>query len=525
MFLVKVLASDRLSSYRRAAKEVPPKPASLGGQIVPTINLNALNSQVTVGTPGNYSINIDLLTVNPKVIFSGVGTYTVTNVASLLASYTIEATAGATVNIGGLASVASTANLQVDGSSTMSLGTGISALTAINASFTGSGAGKLVLNPSLLGLLNTPPNISGFGGSDMIELGGTTGDGFTYTTSFNSSTGNLTLLRNGFAAGVVKLNGSPGSYGTGNFVVGSDSSGNVAIDFVPCFLRGTRIATPSGPRTVEELAIGDLVALATGGTRPVKWIGYRSYNPLFANANSQLVPVRIMAGALSDGIPARDLVVSPNHALFINGVLIHAIELVNGRSIVQQASDDTIAYVHVELDRHDIILAEGTPTESYIEFDNRGVFQNVAEYYGLYGSETEAPTQNMCAPLANRTPLADAARARIAARAGLEVRQTDAVGPLVGFVDSIVDGVVSGWAMDVADRARPVMLEVLAGELIVAVVAADRYRADVASTGTTGRQGFIACLPRRMWALPIAVRRLHDGTVLDGVVSTGVRAA
>ena len=109
---------------------------------------------------------------------------------------------------------------------------------------------------------------------------------------------------------------------------------------------------------------------------PVRWlgrsqVGWRHLDPLHA------LPVRVRAGALGHGLPARDLLVSPAHALLLDGVLVQAGALVNGAGIVRQTTmPDTFTYWHVELDTHALLLAEGIPAESFLDgvepigFDN-----------------------------------------------------------------------------------------------------------------------------------------------------------
>ena len=143
----------------------------------------------------------------------------------------------------------------------------------------------------------------------------------------------------------------------------------------PCFARGTLIATPSGERPVESLEEGDLVRLARGGGAAVRWVGRRRLK-LDGAARPELQrPIRIVAGALGGGLPTRDLVVSPDHALFLDGVLVPAGLLVDGARI-RQEDVETIEYFHVELASHDVILAEGAPAESYLDTGNRDTFAN-----------------------------------------------------------------------------------------------------------------------------------------------------
>jgi hypothetical protein len=96
-------------------------------------------------------------------------------------------------------------------------------------------------------------------------------------------------------------------------------------------------------------------------------------------------------------VPIRDLDISPGHALLLDGVLIKADRLLNGISIRQLEAVDSLEYIHLELDTHDTILAEGAAAETYVECNNRGKFQNAAEFAQLY-PDVEAPKWAYCAP-------------------------------------------------------------------------------------------------------------------------------
>ena len=130
------------------------------------------------------------------------------------------------------------------------------------------------------------------------------------------------------------------------FVVGSNS-----IEYVACFLRGTEIATADGATPVEALRIGDLVVSHDGDHRPVRWIGHRAYDRRFVAGNPQLRPVRLRAGALAPGQPRRDLLLSPLHAILVGGVLVPAVALVNGVSILREPAGSDIAYFMSSLTR------------------------------------------------------------------------------------------------------------------------------------------------------------------------------
>jgi hypothetical protein len=122
------------------------------------------------------------------------------------------------------------------------------------------------------------------------------------------------------------------------------------------------------------VAVGDVVpGQVSGQTRRVTWVGRRTVEVRRHPRPWDVAPVRIRAGALAAGQPARDLLLSPDHAVLVDGALIPVRYLVNGATIVQQRVV-RITYWHVELDRHDVLLAEGMPCESFLDTGNRATF-------------------------------------------------------------------------------------------------------------------------------------------------------
>ncbi|MAQ83547.1 MAG: hypothetical protein CMH12_09970 [Maritimibacter sp.] len=159
-------------------------------------------------------------------------------------------------------------------------------------------------------------------------------------------------------------------------------------DFPVCFAAGTGIATPDGERAVETLEIGDRVTTADGRAVPVRWIGRQTMHKLFAGAC--MAPVRVTAGALGDGLPHSDLVLTPDHALILDGLAITAGALVNGTTITLDPLDalpETVTYYHVETDAHDVILAHGAAAETFVDAVTRRRFDNHSEYAALYGED------------------------------------------------------------------------------------------------------------------------------------------
>jgi len=186
---------------------------------------------------------------------------------------------------------------------------------------------------------------------------------------------------------------------------------------VNCFLTGTGIATANGDVAVEDLARGDFLLTPSGSTVPIRWIGRQTVSTRFAAAE-RLTPVRIRAGALSQGLPTRDLTLTADHALLIDGLLINAGALVNGTSIAfVPLSDlgDSYTVYHIETETHDVILAEGVPAETYIDYIGRQAFDNYDEYVALYGAS--------CRIVESTAPRITAARqlpAALRARLGID---------------------------------------------------------------------------------------------------------
>jgi hypothetical protein len=161
----------------------------------------------------------------------------------------------------------------------------------------------------------------------------------------------------------------------------------------PCFLAGTRIKTTEDEINIEELRIGDNVLTASGETKPIKFIGRRKVSRERTRSSNGEGPVKISRFAIDGKAPHSDLYVSPRHAIYIDGVLIPAKYLVNGVTIVADAMPEALSltYLHIELDTHEAILAEGLAVESFLR-DNPYAFDNADEYVRLYGSPGEPLT-------------------------------------------------------------------------------------------------------------------------------------
>ena len=156
---------------------------------------------------------------------------------------------------------------------------------------------------------------------------------------------------------------------------------------------------------------------------PIKWVGYRRLD-LDRATRSRISPHRCASAAAPSArtLPRRDLVVSPDHCMFVDGKLIPAKLLINEMTIVQERDTRVVEYYHVELDRHAVLLAEGLPAESYLDTGNRAFFSNAGlalvlhpEFHvnaGLRCWETDA-----CAPLAVSAEAVEPVWRKLASRA------------------------------------------------------------------------------------------------------------
>lgn len=160
----------------------------------------------------------------------------------------------------------------------------------------------------------------------------------------------------------------------GNNYAGMGSDRPV-ISFVTCFARGTLLASPTGPRPVEQVRRGQWLTTLDNGPRKVRWVGSRVLGREDLQANPRLQPVRIAKGALGCGLPERDLIVSRQHRVMASSaivgrmaecdeVLVAAHHLVGLPGIEQVIPDDGVEYWHVLFEGHEILLSEGAPTES-----------------------------------------------------------------------------------------------------------------------------------------------------------------
>ncbi|MBS1102806.1 Hint domain-containing protein [Gluconobacter sp. Dm-62] len=196
----------------------------------------------------------------------------------------------------------------------------------------------------------------------------------TYTLTIVSSPAgnNITLTKVSFGP-----NSGPG---TPKIVTNADGSwsvvsGATGSNGLICYLAGTMILTPEGERAIETLAAGDQVTVCEDGATRIQTIlrvGHaHASTGSTGHADLDAVPVRIRAGALADGIPSRDLLVTPEHCMMLENSFVPVRMLVNGMTIAYDHSITSYDYYHVETEQHSVLVANGALSESFMDVGHR----------------------------------------------------------------------------------------------------------------------------------------------------------
>jgi Ca2+-binding RTX toxin-like protein len=269
----------------------------------------------------------------------------------------------------------------------------------------GSGVDRFDLGDGQATVLlgNTGSTVQGLKAGDAIGL-----EGQQVTSAIYDSASRLLAITSDTGS-VFNLN-ITGDYQKNDFGV---SNGEVVL----CFVEDTGIATSRGEIPVEELTAGDLVQARFAGQASVVWIGHRQVDCRRHPKPQSVWPVRVRAGTFGPRLPRRDLWLSPDHAVFVDGVLIPIKHLVNGCTIMQVPLDE-VTYFHIELEQHDVMLAEGLPAESLLPTGDRSAFSNGGGPVQLHPDfHSRAWEADGCAPLIVAGPALEAVRVRLLQRA------------------------------------------------------------------------------------------------------------
>ena len=268
-----------------------------------------------------------------------------------------------------------------------------------------------------------PDDLMDGGGNSNTAAGG--GDTLYLPNTFNTVATGGSVTIGGVTYDQIFVETTEGANGTLDTIYATnwERFGTYTLNGVACFATGTRIATARGEVAVEDLRVGDLVVTAggRGALQPVVWLGHAEVSIAKHPEPIQVQPILIKAGALAEGVPFRDLRVSPDHALFLDGRLVPAGFLVNGTTIIREAWCPQVTYWHVELPAHAVLLAEGAPAESYLDDGNRKHFDNgaIATLFKDFASERANGVydREACYPVLRGGEALEAIRARLTTRA------------------------------------------------------------------------------------------------------------
>jgi hypothetical protein len=351
------------------------------------------------GPAGNTLVNVDNTISGVGQIGGGYNQLTLDNQAA-----GVVAAVGGELVLGG----------PVSGSGTLAAGAG----AVLDLATTSALYAADTLEPSAGGIIAIGAAITSTTAPSSIIAGVESGG----TIAFSNQLDGTSSVVNGNTLMVgVTIDGSdvqfPLTFATDAGAAQATVSGNDVI--VACFAAGTSVLTAQGEVAVEDLVVGEnVVTLAGGqpGLRRIAWLGHRRVDCAQHPRPQEVWPVRIRRGAFGPGLPHRDLLLSPDHAVAVRDAarqwaLVPVRHLVNGATIAQEAVD-SVTYWHVELPRHDVLLADGLPCESYLDTGNRGAFANggtavaLQPDFALRRWDAEA-----CAPLLQGGPrLADLRR-------------------------------------------------------------------------------------------------------------------
>lgn len=515
-----------------------------------TLSLDAASFQVGAGTGsgGTITLNSGAVIIGDGLAGANGGIFTfspngadsgslVFNGGTVIAA--VGASRGAELDV--FATVVGTANFQIDSGATLALLDSVVGNTSSVTFVGGASAKGVLLNDAgvtpagsfpgglfinvgsmdvgtgttqldSIAIANDAAATASFSGTTLVVTGTVAANGTVpataYTDYFN--------LGAGFGAGIDTIGTNTTTTVYDPATGGSVAAAAFYLDSAVCFKSGTHILTLDGNRPVEALQAGDMVIVRRDGRdapEAVKWVGHSKVD-LRRHAHPELAaPIRIKTGALADGLPARDLLVSPEHCMIVDGHCVPAKLLVNGTTIAREYPQAPFIYHHVELERHGILLAEGAEAESYLDTGNRNWFDNGNEPRLLHPAfevnadaarwQTEA-----CAPLASTPEAVAPIWSKLADRAialGFELPKVEAV------ADPDLHLLVDGRRMEpVSDRDARFVFAVPAGAKSVTLasrssILADRMDPMVRDTRRIGI--------RVLWA---AIRSGDNETILPG---------
>ncbi|MCG4273024.1 Hint domain-containing protein [Acetobacter senegalensis] len=364
------------------------------------------------------------------------------DLANIQALDTVVIENGATGVVGaGLASVKAISNVIVDGG-TLDLGGSLAAVNVLTSIGVGPEGGNIKVENSGLGVgvLKTKVQFVNSAGKTTttvpenftVDFPGVTSVAAVYNAITDTTTVGLDLSILGLIdvslGPSIQVAGNPFNISGGwpyslkwfDSTNNPDGTGGVLI----CFLSNSMIRTPEGDVPVQDIQVGDSVVAYVDGqqqVRKVVWAGKARVAVKAGLSDDEAgYPVRILKDALAEGVPYKDMLVTPEHCLFFNGLFTPVRMLVNGASIFYDHSITSYDYYHIETEQHSVIVADGVMTESYLDTGNRGSFRQEGTVVSLNaGSHKTARTwaEDAAAPLVVAQAVVEPIFRKIEARA------------------------------------------------------------------------------------------------------------
>lgn len=339
-----------------------------------TVSFNvpaASTSLTTVGSggftnSGTWSITSHGIGAGNIQILGGTASYTNTGTINVTdANLTI---ANALTGTGGTVNLSNGANVVLNGSNTGS-----------GQTFNFSGADNTL---NILNGTSFTGIIRGFSQGDTLNLH------VSGTPTYNTTTGILTIT-----SGTNVYTYDIGKGYTGSF---SDTLGTVTYSgATPCYLAGSMLRTPCGDKAVETLNIGDQLIAQDADTgaeiiRDIVWVGRKTITVRPDLPDDEAgYPVHILKDAIADGVPYKDMLITAEHCLLLDGHFVPARMLINGRSVFYDRSMHRFDIYHVETEKHSVLLADGMPSESFLNTENHGNFRRKGQIVSITAARNQ----------------------------------------------------------------------------------------------------------------------------------------
>ncbi len=384
---------------------------TIGGTSISTLELASSASTGALSGLGSHYIDFASVTIDSGASWQMTGSNSLAAGASITNSGTLTLSGASLIDAGGLVnngvilldpSTLTAAALTGSGSLTIGASGTLDVQSTVSSTETIAFGGKYgVLQVGTASQVGG--KIANFGTYQTIDLPNLTFRSASSSATVNS--GGTLIATDGIVSDTLFMTSTM----THPLLVTKDGGTGTDISAL-CFCAGTGIATPQGEVRVECLTVGDEVLTASGHARRVAWIGNGRVLAT-RGRRGPATPLIVRKGALADNVPHRDLRLTKGHALHLEGVLIPAEFLVNHRSILWDDMAQEVPIYHVELETHDVLLANGAPAESYRDDGNRWLFANANTGWDL-------PPQEPCAPVVTGGPVVDATWLRLLERAG-----------------------------------------------------------------------------------------------------------